>query len=689
MHKKHVGFLLNLFNLKSLKIKLIAAFLLLIFIPVAFIAYISVSSASDDLIGKAEESLSNATKQSVSYYEASLNNIKMGYVSQIIEHDSLFNWLRLSVRNDKLADYDAQIKAKSVISRIGASYQNSLDRIVTIRSDNSCISYMGNFNESMNLANTDIYKRATSSKDGIWIEDMDKILKNNNNLYVLSYAKKVVDSANNETAGIVLIDIKEGAFLDILSSVHVGKGSVTYAITKNQKVIASLNNPLKDIDIEKNTILKSAVEFSKGKDEYIYNQKYNDINYIVSLSKSATTGWVFVTAQPQNEILSVINTIRIKVALLGIVFIVVAVIIGFMLSLSITKALDKVKASMEKAKMGNLSVYIDIKRSDELGQLADSFNSMIREIRDLVYKGKDVAERVHLSAEEISSISTQTSHISQDISKTIQEIAYGSSEQAAEADKSLGLVMKFAKEISNVVESVSLMENVSQNVRRITSDGIKATENLSKKTAETNSMTVSVVNKIEQLNVLVRGVNRITKLLDGLSEQTKLLALNASIEAARAGEAGKGFAVVADEVRKLAEQSSSATKEVNNTIKQIFNETQVATEMVKKAENAMKEQYSAVGDTSKMFESISKATNVLAGNIVKISEEVKIMDIHKNQVFSSIESTSAVTEETAASTEEVTASTEEQLVLIHNLDEMAQQLKTQAGILMGQMDKFK
>jgi methyl-accepting chemotaxis protein len=314
---------------------------------------------------------------------------------------------------------------------------------------------------------------------------------------------------------------------------------------------------------------------------------------------------------------------------------------------------------------------------------------MVSEIRELVFKGKDLAEKVNSSAEDISSISSQTSNISHDISKTIQEIASGSSDQAVEADTSLNLVMRFAQEISNVVESVSFMENASMNVGVITSAGIKATENLSKKAAETNSMTVSVVNKIEQLNRLVMGVNKITKLLDGLSDQTKLLALNASIEAARAGEAGKGFAVVADEVRKLAEQSSNSTKEVNNTIKQIFNETRVATEMVKKTENAMREQFNAVDDTSKMFESIAGATNVLADNILKISEEVKTMDIHKNQVLDSIRTTSAVTEETAAATEEVTAATEEQFALIQHLDDMTKQLKTQAGNLANQMDKFK
>jgi methyl-accepting chemotaxis protein len=681
------------FNFKSLRFKLVLTFVLLIIIPVASIAYISVSSASTELMNKAKENLANATAQTVSYYEITLNQIEQGYVPQILFNENVTKFMKTIKYKDFRDQLITVDGAQKALRNFVSTYDNILNGVFIVKNNDEAMGSPVSLFPEMKLSKTDWYKRISNSDNGIWLEEHKQSLPEEYTAgFSLAYGKPLKNISNNSTDGILVLDIKAAAFQNILNSVHVGKGGNSYAVSNNHNIISDLevNDSNKgDFSIDTNTLLKRSIEYSQKKDNFVFIEKYKGKNFLVSFTKSKITGWTFVTTLPESEITSVTNKMQIRIVLIGIIFIIISILIGTLVSLSMTKAIEKLMSGMDKLKKGELGVCVVLKRTDEIGILAGSFNSMVAQIGNLVSQIKSLASELSISSDNIAKITNDSTIISTEIEQAIEQIATGTTEQALESDKSMAAMSELAARIDEVVENVRNIGEVSKNVYSITENGIGTAGILNEKTLELNEKTSNVVAKIDNLYGYINGINKIVVILNGISDQIKLLSLNASIEAARAGEAGRGFSVVADEVRKLAEQSTKSTKEIEVFISSILKETKDATISVGDSEKAVKDQSSSVSDTQLMFGRINEITAVLLKNINNISDEITSIDKYKKVVLSSIENTTAVAEQTASSTEEITASTQVNLASTHQLDAMAKKLSILAQNLITEMDVFK
>lgn len=672
-------------NYKGLSVKLVTTFVILIIVPIIIIGYISINTSSKSLIEKAKESLSNSSSQTENYYESMLEQIERGYATQVKFGYGVTDFFETKEYMDAKVEMEIKNTSERSIVNLVSTFPNTFSSAILIKDNGEVLATPTKLYQEMNLNTTKWYIDSTKNGKNVWIEDHSEGLpKEYDSDYILSY----LSPYSLKTGGLLVLDIKASAFANLLSSVHVGNKSVSYIITPSNKVINQKGELDINVSVEKNNVLRDAVNYAKSNDKFVYTQNTNGINYIAAFSKSKVTGWIFVTAIPENEVTSITKSIKNQIIMLGIICALIAVLIGIWVSFTMTIPMKKLVVVMEQAAHGDLSANLLLKRSDEIGILTTSFNSMLGQIRDLVSQSKGLSNKVSKSSEDIAKISSKTNRITSEVVTTIQEIANGASNQADEIQKSLNAIFKFAEEIGKVVKSVEMMRSVSEEVRKITNSGIKTAVILNNKASETNKITTNVVDNIGHLHSYVQNINKVTKLLKTMSEQTKLLSLNASIESARAGEAGRGFSVVADEIRKLADQSSESTKEIDNIVHQILAQTQTSTELVLNAQKVISEQYAAVEDTSSMFEKIKDATNILNENMERISSQVNVMDTNKTQVILNIESSSSVSQETAAATEEVSASTQEQLVVIQELDDMTKQLEELSKNLNCELNKF-
>jgi len=204
--------------------------------------------------------------------------------------------------------------------------------------------------------------------------------------------------------------------------------------------------------------------------------------------------------------------------------------------------------------------------------------------------------------------------------------------------------------------------------------------------SEVSTETSETLKALEQLS---NKVGVIVTTINGIAEQTNLLALNAAIEAARAGEQGRGFAVVADEVRKLSEESTKGANEITTLVGEMVNQISLAVKSMEYGMNAVNEGVAVVSQTDEAFVSIIGSVEQIVKDIKQIDEITKSEVASSEQIIKLIDSVATRTEGTAASSEQVSASTEEQVATIQNLSSVAEEVSAMANELNILVEKFR
>jgi len=282
---------------------------------------------------------------------------------------------------------------------------------------------------------------------------------------------------------------------------------------------------------------------------------------------------------------------------------VLALLIGLILSRMITRP---VAVAVETSKIladGDLSKDVDVPGRDEVGQMLSAMGDMVTKLRDVVYGVNDAIENVAAGSEELSA--------------TAESLSQGTTEQAASIEE-------LSASIEEVTASIAQNAGNSQETAQIASKAAG-------KAGESGDAVTQAVGAMKQI------ADKIS-IIEDIARQTNLLALNAAIEAARAGEHGKGFAVVAAEVRKLAERSGEAAGEIS----------ELSGTTVEVADKA-------VGMLSELVPDIEKTSEL----ITEINATCEEQDAAIKQIGSAVGQVETTTQASASASEEVASTSEE------------------------------
>lgn len=272
--------------------------------------------------------------------------------------------------------------------------------------------------------------------------------------------------------------------------------------------------------------------------------------------------------------------------------------------------------------------------------------------------------------------------ISKEITTTFSEIASSVDTEAKSVSSISSSLEIVDKEVQAVAQVSKVMHEVSNVTLEATNNGSEQVETLTKAMENVNTIIGETVNLMDTLNSQTENISGILQTINGIVEQTNLLALNAAIEAARAGEHGKGFAVVADEVRKLADSSHKAIKEVTNILNEIMNSTRYVAEKVKSGEHAVQLSISVKERVDEVFKQIIGNTGKVFDQANIIEQEIQKLQEVAYTITDKTRSIAGITQENSASVEEVLANVEEQderineiITSFKQLEELTEKLK--------------
>lgn len=339
---------------------------------------------------------------------------------------------------------------------------------------------------------------------------------------------------------------------------------------------------------------------------------------------------------------------------------------------------------------GNLVIEVSqVKDEDEIGVLYQSYRLMLEKLKALVNSIQINSKLVENAAGELSRSADQTSSGTEQVVKTIQNIADGSKNQVVEIESIQTTIEGIGEFIGNVFESAQELTSTANNASRKAEDGNKILDQANQKMDCVASKINSAMEQIQELGQKTGEITNIVSTIMTIADQTNLLALNAAIEAARAGETGRGFAVVADEVRNLAVESSNATVDVQNIITEIQARTKEVIDSMETGNQEFQEGHQIVKSAGEVFVRLLDASSSVDEKSVGVTEAIRRVIEGTQTIHNKVKQVQEVAESSAAAAQVVATASEETLTSMENVYESTSNLSRLAGGLTQQVAHFK
>ncbi|MBI9017176.1 MAG: methyl-accepting chemotaxis protein [Phycisphaerae bacterium] len=382
----------------------------------------------------------------------------------------------------------------------------------------------------------------------------------------------------------------------------------------------------------------SGLDFGKQ----ILVQKNGNIDYTFkgvdrtsTFACHAQTGWVVMAIASEDEFLAPVKKTRNEAMVFGLVAIAVIFIITWFFVGAIAKMINKVVASLKDIAQGegDLTMRIEVKSNDEVGQLAQWFNLFVDKIQDVIKQIKSNSTILSTSAGDLSTTSSQLASGAEEMNNQSATVAAAAEEMTINMSNiatSTGQSSDRINSVSTAIQEMSAsVSEIAQNAERASSVASEAS------TLANNSNEI-----IGALGSAADEIGKVIEVIQDIAEQTNLLALNATIEAARAGDAGKGFAVVATEVKELAKQTADATESISQRIAAI--------------QSSANESIDSIGKISDVIRTVNEVSATIASAVEEQSATTKEISANIEQVADASATISKGISESASASKEIT-----------------------------------
>jgi methyl-accepting chemotaxis protein len=430
------------------------------------------------------------------------------------------------------------------------------------------------------------------------------------------------------------------------------------------------------VDLDNNMV------YLYGESVTLMNKLFDTVNQFNNLYTKQAQDSVTKT----RALLDVTSTIMLGAAGFALA---ITLSVAFVLIRSFMQPIVRLQRAVSQIAAGDLRHKIESASRDELGQLSHSFDRMIDQVRDMLAGTQRIASSLSDHSETFYRFSQTTAAANEDIVKAIEEISRGSDQQAAQAEHSAVIISDLEREIVDIADSTDLMLAASQDAAFNTESGTAAVRALQQSSQQSQQTLEKVSEEFASLKISSEHVGSIIKAITDISAQTQVLALNAAIEAARAGAHGRGFSVIAEEVRKLAVETNQSSKRIAHIIAGLQEQMYGLENTMRAASAATTAQHAKVAETYVSFETIAISMERLSEQVNHIHERIDAAKNKNKTLVAAVHQVAAIAEETAAGVEEVNSTSAGQDASIRRIAEEAEEIRTLAQRLFGEINRFR
>jgi methyl-accepting chemotaxis protein WspA len=340
---------------------------------------------------------------------------------------------------------------------------------------------------------------------------------------------------------------------------------------------------------------------------------------------------------------------------------ILSAVLGYFLLRSVTQPLQRLLSTTDVVSKGDFTQRIELDRRDEFGALAGAFDRMVAELSGLIDHVQRSAIQVGTSVTEIVATTNEQQATATEIAATTTEIGATSKEISANSKELVGTM----HEVSAVAEQTA----------GLASNGQAALARMESTMQHITEAATSINAKLVVLNEKASNINQVVTTITKVADQTNLLSLNAAIEAEKAGEAGRGFAVVATEIRRLADQTSVATYDIEQTVKEIQSAVTAGVMGMDKFSDEVRRGKQDIQEVGNQLSQIIQQVQTLVPRIVAASEGMQAQSTGAEQI------SDALAQLTDASQQTVTS--------LRQSNEAVSGLNSVANALRGAIARFK
>lgn len=661
--------------MKSIKLKIVTYFSVIIIAICAILGYVSYYEASSALVSSTKSHLEIIASQVSKTIDARMHE-------QLGKLEALAAQSRIADPNNSTED--KLVLLTEELKRSGHSIVDLIDV------NGHAVATNG---KTYELKERAFFQKALNGESNV----SDPLVSKEDGTIIIVYAVPI--TYNGKITGVIAA-VRDGSDLsNIVSDISIGENGETYIINKEGRLVAHKDS---NLVLDSYNLLESSAENAnmKGLSDLVNKMinsetgvgEYNDgeDEHLMGYTPINGTDWSLAVTAHSDEILSELSKLEKDALLVSIIMIIIAVLLVFLIGRQIANPISKITNHIKLIASGDFTKEVSksyLSKKDETGELSRAIETLNKNFIKLIGNIANTSEQVAASSEELSATAQQTTASSEEVASSIEEIARGASNQAHDTEKGSSRVNELGNLIETNNQNMEILNKDTNKVIELIDEGLKIMNDLTLKTSDNERAIKAVYEDIIKTNSSADSIGKASEAIATISQQTNLLALNAAIEAARAGEHGKGFAVVAAEIKRLAEQSADSTKLIDATVDELQANSINSVKTMQEVLSFFKQQIVSVGNSENKYKEILKAMNNAESAIKQLNVSGQDMEAKKAEILDIIHNLSAIAQENAASTEEASASTEEQAASMSEvgksceaLAQIAQELKDSVSI---------